>query len=87
MIRTLEEREKRAIRRAKGIKKPFDGGIGPADLTVKRERDFLAPVKPGYVVKKPRGRSGTWLSPAKRAMVERRSAARKEFFAGLGVSV
>lgn len=56
-------------------------------LEVKKVREYLAPMKPSYVPCKLRGRSGTRLSPEKRAMVERRRDDRKAFFAELGVSV
>lgn len=81
--RQLEEREKRALRRALDTRKPFDLSVGPKDLTVKRERDFLTETKPGYKPGKLKGRSGTRLSPEKRAMVELRRTRRAEFFASL----
>lgn len=50
-------------------------------------REYLAPVKPDFVPRKPRGRSGCRMSHAKRLLVLDKALRRAEFFASLGVSV
>jgi hypothetical protein len=85
MIRTLEEREKRAIRRSKGIKKPYDLSVvnGGVTLVAPKVRTFYAPMKSDYRPPKLRGRSGTRLSSAIRQAMALREAAREAFFASL----
>ncbi len=57
------------------------------DTTVKKVREYLAPVDLNFVPAKPRGRSGCRMSHEKRLMVLCRHEARVAFFAELGVRV
>lgn len=85
-LQSLSETQKRALRRERGLKQRWSlDTVRPSD--VKTVREYLAPVKADFVPAKPRGRSGTRLSPEKRAMVAAKSVARREFFASLGVRV
>ena len=79
----LTDKEKRYLRRSKGIVLPHSAAVGPKPVDVPKERDYLAPKKPGFVPRKPRGSRVAFLSPEKRAMVQRRAADREAFFASL----
>ena len=77
------DKQKARARAANGIQMPFARGVGPATIVPPKERDYLAPQRNDYVPCKLRGRSGTRLSPEKRAMVAARRAARDAFFASI----
>lgn len=81
-LQPKSEKEKAFARRSNGIKSRWSVDA-MVSSEVKREREFLAPMKADYKPPRLRGRSGTRLSPAKRALVEARLAARKEFFDSL----
>jgi hypothetical protein len=84
----LEPREIAAIKRAKGIKAPHSSASTLSnEPKFKATRDFTAPTREGFIPAKPRGKSGTRLSPEKRAMIEARKNNRREFFASIGVKV
>lgn len=80
-LQSKSEKEKKFARRLNGIKVRFS--LDTPAPEIKKTRDYLAPVKAGFVPAKPRGKSGCRLSPAKRAMVEMRHEARGRFFASL----
>lgn len=79
----LSDKQKARARAAKGIQMPFARGVGPAVVAPPKDRDFLAPTRADYKPPRLRGRSGSRLSPEKRAMVELRRDARAAFFASL----
>lgn len=81
-LQPLSEKQKAHLRRVNGIKVQWSQDRDPPP--VKKVREFDAPVKPGFVPAKPRGRSGCRMSAAKRAMVLDRAVRRAEFFASLG---
>lgn len=82
-LQPLSEAQKRANRRLNGTQMPFASAVGPVEIVKPKERDYIAPTKPGFIPAKPRGRSGSRLNPAHRAMVERKAAMRAAFFASL----
>jgi len=57
------------------------------DTSVKKVREYLAPVDLNFVPCKPRGRSGCRMSHEKRLLILQRHIKRVEFFAELGVTV
>jgi len=57
------------------------------DTTVKRVREYLAPVDVNFVPRKPRGSSGCRISHEKRLLILEKHAKRTSFFAELGVRV
>lgn len=85
----LTDKEKRYIRRLKGIKTPFSHEMvnGVEVVEPKKARDYFAPIKRDFVPAKPRGRSGCRLSHEKRMLVLEKASRRAEWFAGLGVRV
>lgn len=82
-LQSQSERQKQYNRRVKGIQKPFASTVGPIEIKPPKDRDFNAPMRADYKPPRLRGRSGSRLSPAKRAMVELRRDARAAFFASL----
>jgi len=77
----LTDREKRFIRRSKGIVLPHSAAVGPKPDDKPRDRDYIAPRKAGYVApRKRRGGSGSRMSPEKREMVRQRALEREAFF-------
>jgi len=82
----LTEPQKRYLRKLKGIKAPWSVDK-PVTNAKPKAREFLTCVREDYQPPKLRGRSGTRLSPEKRAMVKSRLADRREFFAALGVKI
>lgn len=82
----LSDKQKVFRRRQLGIKSRFASDVAPSNGP-KADREFITAVKSDYKPPRLRGRSGTRLSPEKRAMVERRRGDRAAFFASLGVSV
>ena len=81
MVQPLTEKQKRYLRRLKGIKKPFS--LDNPVPAIKKVREFDGPIKAGFVFAKPRGRSGVRMSQAKRALVVQRLNDRAAFFASL----
>ena len=78
------DKQKAVMRRLNGIQMPFSKGVGPAQpKVVKVREDFLAPIKPDFVPRKPRGRSGCRMSDAVRKQLAERKAAREAFFRSL----
>jgi hypothetical protein len=57
------------------------------DTTVKKVREYLAPVDIMFVPRKPRGSSGCRLSHEKRLLILQKHEKRVAFFAELGVRV
>lgn len=82
-LQPASEAQKRYIRRLNGIQMPRAAAVGPKPIDKPKDRDFLTCVKSDYKPPRLRGRSGTRLSDAKRAMVELRRDARAAFFASL----
>jgi hypothetical protein len=84
MIRQLEEREKRALRRALGVKPMRHQAVvnGGDEMVRPKDRDYFSPWKADYTPPKPR-RGRCVLTGAKRAMSDLRDAKRAAFFAGL----
>lgn len=87
----LTDREKRYLRTVKQIKQAHsiatvNHGATSDAKPVKRERDYLAPVKPSYVPTV-RGRTGCKLNPAHRAIVERKRALNAAFHRDLAAFV
>lgn len=80
MIRQLEEREKRALRRALGTRNRF--ALDTPTPAIKKTRDFISHVKADYHPPKAR-RGRCVLSGAARAAVDARNVAREEFFRAL----
>lgn len=81
MVQPLSEKQKRYLRRLKGIKKPFS--LDNPVPAIKKVREFNGPMREGFVFAKPRGRSGTRMSNAHRAAMVQRSNERAAFFASL----
>lgn len=82
-LQSPSEKEKAHNRRSKGIKVRW-AVDKPGTIEVKKVRDFVAPVSASYAPCRLRGRSGTRLSAAKRAMILRRAEEREKFFASIG---
>lgn len=81
----LTEKEKAYLRKVNGTKQRFAADM--ARPSVVKEREFIMPVTLRISKRTKRGFNGCKLDPRLRALVEQRSEARKEFFAGLGVKV
>lgn len=81
MVQPLSEKQKRHIRRVKGIMKPFSAN--PGLHPVKRVREFNGDLRADFVPCKIRGRSGVRMSHEKRALVLQRAFDRAAFFAAL----
>jgi hypothetical protein len=81
----LNDKQKRYLRRSKGIKAPFS--LDTAPPAFKNVRDYFAPVDANFIPCKPRGRSGCRMSHEKRLLLLTRALDRKAFFASLGVLV
>lgn len=81
-LQPQSEKQKAFNRRANGIMVRWSQDRDPPAM--KKSREFVAPTKPDYVPRKPRGRSGCRLSDAVRAKLNERHAAREAFFASLG---
>lgn len=83
-LQPMTDKQRARNRSARGIQMPHASGVGPAPISKpNNEREFIAPMKADYRPPRLRGRSGTRLSPEKRAMVERRRDLRAAFFASL----
>ena len=78
----LNDKQKARLRSANGVKVRWSIDA-PAPDNKPKERDFLTAVREDYRPPRLRGRSGTRLSPEKRALVEKRRADRAAFFASL----
>lgn len=78
------ERQKRFLRKAHGIVQPFSAAVGPVVSDKPKERDYLCPMKPGFVPRKPRGRSHVVMGAEARSALTARAKLREAFFASLG---
>lgn len=78
----LTDKEKRYLRRSKGIVLPHSAAVGPKPIDKPKERDFNAPVQIARISKR-RKFSGCRMSDEARALVEQRKAAREAFFRSL----
>lgn len=79
----LTERQKATLRRENGVKARWAQDATRAEV-VKKDREYLAPVKADYVPpRKKRGGSGCRMSAEKRAMVHERLRLREAFFRSL----
>lgn len=90
-LQAKTDKEKAAMRRARGVKQRWavdDAPILPFGVdVVVPVREFTAPMREDYKPPRLRGRSGTRLNPATRALLAARRVDRKAFFAELGVRV
>lgn len=87
-LQAKTDKEKAAMRRARGIKQRWAADDAPIETSkVIEYRECHAPIREDYIPCRLRGRSGTRLSPEKRALVAARREGRKAFFAELGVCV
>ena len=80
----ITERQKRFLRKQRGIAQPLSAATGPAvsDKPKLRE-DYLCPMKPGFVPRKPRGRSHVLMGRDARDKIAARLKLREAFFASL----
>lgn len=79
----ITERQKRYLRKQRGIVQPFSAATGPAVSDKPKERDYLCPMKPGFVPRKPRGRSHVLMGAEARTQLAARAKLREAFFASL----
>ena len=87
-LQAKTDKEKAALRRANGVKQRWAVDDAPIKTSkVTEYRECHAPIRRDYKPPRLRGRSGTRLSPEKRALVAARHEGRKAFFAELGVNV
>lgn len=85
MIRQLEEREKRALRRAKGTRARHS--LDTPAPAMKKTRDYYAPVKAGYLPPKPRGRSHVAMGATSRVALSVKASKREAFLASIRAGV
>jgi hypothetical protein len=81
-LQGASEKQKAFLRRSRGIKQRFSVDV-EKPATFKASRDYKCPMKEGFVPRKPRGASGTFIGRSKRDAMVRRHEAREAFFAGV----
>jgi hypothetical protein len=81
-LQGASEKQKAFLRRSRGIKQRF-AADNDKPTKVKTSRDYLCPMKAGFVPRKPRGRSHVVMGKEARDATVRRHEAREAFFAGV----
>lgn len=85
----LSDKQKARQRKANGIKSRFASDVERVDV-VNKEREYYAPIKPGFKpcrVRARHGRGYVGLGGAKRTLVEKKQAERLAFLRALGARV
>lgn len=75
------EKQKAFARRQRGVKQRF--AEDKPDPAFQATRDFLCPMKPGFIPRKPRGRSHVLMGKTSRDAVDHKLAQREAFFRSL----